>query len=109
MTNRLLVAALGLSLASCGRVADLEPAAGRSLPQKPALASSPLTADELLALSPQAKPKRVDELTVRSGGREPDRFDLPPPDGAAVPSLDEANEPPAASTTGPDNEDEPRR
>jgi len=109
MTNRLLVAALVLSLASCGRVADLEPAAGRSLPQKPALASRPLTANELLAVPPQAKPERVDEITARSSGREPDRFDLPPPDGAAVPSLDEANDAPTASTTGPDNQDEPRQ
>jgi len=39
--------------------------------------------------------------------RKPDRFDLPPPDGAAVPP-EGTGEPATASTTGPDNEDEPR-
>jgi predicted small lipoprotein YifL len=110
MTNRLLlIAALGLALAACGRVGDLEPAAGKSMPQKPALAARALTADDLLALPPRAKPRRVDELTKRGEVREPDRFDLPPPDGTAVPLPVEAGEPATASTTGPDNQDEPRR
>ena len=46
MTNRLLIAALGLSLAACGSVSDLKPQAGKSLPQKPALARKALTAEE---------------------------------------------------------------
>ena len=108
MTNRLVVVASGLSLASCARVADLQPAAGTSLPQKPALASRPLTSEELLALPPQAKPRRVDELGKRGEVRQVDRFDLPPPDGAAVPP-EGGDEPATASTTGPDNQDEPRR
>ena len=108
MTQRLLIAALGLSLAACGSVADLTPQAGKALPQKPALASEPLTAEQLLVLPPVAKPKRIDELSKRGEVRKDDRFDLPPPDGAAVPPPEGADEPATASTTGPDNEDEPR-
>ena len=85
MINRLALALLSLAVASCGSVSDLQPKAGKSLPQKPALASRALTAEELLELPPQADPRRVDELNKRGDVREPDRFDLPPPDGEAVP------------------------
>jgi hypothetical protein len=85
MRKRLTIAALTLTAAACGRVADLEPQAGKSLPQKPALAARALTAEELLVKPPQADPRRVDELTTRGEVRQPDRFDLPPPDGEAVP------------------------
>ena len=108
MTQRLLIAVLGLSLAACGSVSDLKPQAGKALPQKPALAREPLTAEQLLVLPPMAKPKRVDELSKRGEIRQPDRFDLPPPDGAAVPPPEGTGEPAMPSTTGPDNEDEPR-
>ena len=108
MMNRLAVAALSLSLAACGSVADLTPQAGKTLPQKPALAREPLTAEQLLVLPSMAKPKRVDELSKRGEVRQADRFDLPPPDGAAIPSPEGTDEPATASTTGPDNEDEPR-
>jgi hypothetical protein len=108
MTIRRLFFASLLMLAGCGRVADLQPAAGQSLPQKPALASKALTPDELLALPTLAKPRRVDELGKRGEVRRADRFDLPPPDGAALPTAADLDEP-TASTTGPDNEDEPRR
>jgi len=108
MTKRLTILALGLGLAACGRVGDLEPRAGQSLPQKPALASNPLTPDELLALPTLAKPRRVDELNKRGDVRKADRFDLPPADGVAV-SPPPASDEPAASTTGPDNQDVPRR
>ena len=104
MKLRLSIMVLTLALASCGRVSDLEPQAGKSLPQKPAMASRALTAEELLALPPQADPKRVDELGKRGEVREPDRFDLPPPDGEAVPLPLEAEEPSTPSTTGPDKE-----
>ena len=107
--NRLAIAALALALASCGRVGDLEPAAGQSLPQKPALASRQPTAEELLRLPPQADPDRIDELNKRGEVRSVDRFDLPPPDGAAVPPPIGAERPSMPSTTGPDNQDEPRR
>ena len=107
MTNRLLIAALGLSLAACGSVSDLKPQAGKSLPQKPALAREPLTAEQLLVLPPMAKPKRVDELTKRGEVRKADRFDLPPADGGAAPTeTDQTTTAPA--TTGPDNVEEPK-
>ena len=85
MIKRLVLASLTLAITSCGSVSDLQPQAGKSLPQKPALAARALTAEELLDLPPQADPRRVDELNKRGEIREPDRFDLPPPDGEAVP------------------------
>ncbi len=85
MIKRFALATLALAVASCGSVSDLQPQAGKSLPQKPALAARALTAEELLELPPQADPRRVDELSKRGDKREPDRFDLPPPDGRAVP------------------------
>ena len=85
MIKRLVCALLALAVASCGGVSDLQPQAGKSLPQKPALAPRALTAGQLLELPPQADPRRVDELSKRGEVREPDRFDLPPPDGKAVP------------------------
>jgi hypothetical protein len=85
MIKRLALALLTIAVASCGGRSDLQPQAGKSLPQKPALASRALTAEELLELPPQADPRRVDELNKRGEKREPDRFDLPPPDGEAVP------------------------
>lgn len=109
MTNRLAIAALVLALAACGRTAELEPQAGKTLPQKPALASRPLTAEQLLALPPQADPDRVDELNKKGLPRQADRFDLPPPDGAAAPPPAGAEQPSTPSITGPDNEDEPLR
>jgi hypothetical protein len=108
MTNRLFIVALGLGLAACGRVGDLEPRTGQSLPQKPALASKPLTPDELLELPTLAKPRRVDELNKRGDVRKADRFDLPPADGVTVPPAPGSAEP-TASTIGPDNQDEPHR
>ena len=85
MNYRLVVAAMTLALMGCGRVADLEPQAGKTLPPKPALASRTPTADDLLKLPAQADPRRVDELNTRGQVREADRFDLPPPDGEAIP------------------------
>jgi hypothetical protein len=85
MRKRLAIAVLSLGIASCGRVADLEPQAGKTLPQKPALASRALTAEQLLEKPPQADPRRVDELSKRGEVRQADRFDLPPPDGEATP------------------------
>ena len=109
MTGRWIIAmaALALTLAACGSVSDLRPAAGRSLPQKPALAKRALTADELLTAPPYARPTRVDELGKRGEPRKADRFDLPPPDGVAAAEADPG---PASSssTTGPDNAGEPK-
>lgn len=107
MKKLLAMTALAAALAACGSVADLKPRAGQSLPQKPALARKTPTAERLLELPPGARIKRVDELTTRGEVRKADRFDLPPPDGAAVPP-DGTEGSSGASTTGPDNEDEPR-
>ena len=87
MRKRLAIAISTLAIASCGRVGDLQPQAGKTLPQKPALAARALTAEELLDKRPQADPRRVDELNTRGEVRQADRFDLPPPDGEATPPL----------------------
>jgi hypothetical protein len=108
MIRRLAIITLTLAACSCGSVADLQPQAGKSLPQKPALASRPLTAAELLELPPMADPDRVDELNKRGAVREADPFDLPPPDGEAVPLPVASDQPTTPSTSGPDNQ-EPQR
>ena len=99
MTRHIALALSLVALGGCAKVADLEPKAGTSLPQKPALASRPLTAKELLAVPPRANPDRVDELNKRGDRREPDRFDLPPPDGELL------GAPGTPDTTGPDNQE----
>lgn len=78
---------VALMLAGCGRVGDLQPAPGKSLPVKPLLAQRTPTPEELLEVPDIARPKRVDELMRRSEPREPDRFDLPPPTGGDVPTV----------------------
>ena len=105
MTPRWIFVMAALALSACGSVSDLVPAPGKSLPQKPALAARPLTADELLTPPPHARPVRVDELGRRGEPRQADRFDLPPPDGAAA----QPGGPASASTTGPDNAGEPKQ
>ena len=80
----LLLAAIGLG--SCGRVADLKPAPGQSLPVRPAMARTTPTAEDLLTPPPYARPDRIDELMRRSQPRQPDPFDLPPPTGGSAPS-----------------------
>ena len=95
MTKRFRIALLTLALVGCGRTAGLEPQAGKSLPQKPALASKALDAEALLELPPYAAPRRVDELNKKGDVRSADRFDLPPPDGDAA----------APGTVGPDNQE----
>ena len=107
MKRAFLIVGVALGVAGCGQVAPLKPAPGQAMPVKPLLASETPSVSELLALPTQAKPKRVDELLTKSQPREPDRFDLPPPDGAAVPP-EGTDDPATPSTTGPDNEDEPR-
>ena len=97
MTKRFHIALMTLALVGCGRTADLEPQAGKSLPQKPALASAPLDADQLLTLPPQAAPNRVDELNKKGDVRTVDRFDLPPADGDVS----------TPNATGPDNQEVP--
>ena len=71
-----LVAAL--SLAACGKVGDLEPRTGQSLPPKAYGQTSDQSAEALSTPSVQARPGRSDELLRRSERREDDPFDLPP-------------------------------
>src|SRR5215213_4576134 len=95
----LLLATIGLG--SCGRVADLEPAPGKSLPVRPMMARTTPTPEDLLTPPPYARPDRVDELIRRSQPREPDPFDLPPPTGGAAPSLPAGADPePVTNETG---------
>ena len=98
MANRLLPLLLIAALAGCGRVAELEPAPGKSLPVRPLMARSTPDADQLLTPPPYARPDRVDELVKKSEPREADPFDLPPPVGGAAP--------PAPAGTDPEPEDD---
>ena len=94
-----LIATLG-TLASCGRVAPLEPAKGQSLPVKPAMAQKTPDAEDLLTPPTYARPERIDELMTRSQPRRADRFDLPPPSGEAPP-LPETQEENSSEEAGP--------
>lgn len=67
-----------IGLAACGSKTALEPAPGMTLPPTPYGAEAQPTAEELLALEPQAAPDRSVELRTRSEEREDDPFDLPP-------------------------------
>lgn len=103
MTKSFLILGLTtLLLAGCARTAPLKPAPGQSLPVKPLMAKSTPTPEQLLAIPDIARPQRVDELMRRSEPREPDRFDLPPPDGGAAPTIEGEAEPTiAVQSTGP--------
>jgi hypothetical protein len=68
-----------LALAGCGAREPLRPAAGETLPPKPAMAAKAPTVDELLTPPTDARPDRSDELLKRSEERPDDRFNLPPP------------------------------
>jgi len=83
---RICLVGAAVLLGSCGRVADLEPAAGETLPVRPLMARTTPTAEDLLTLPPYAKPDRVDELVKRSEPRPQDPFDLPPPTGGPAPT-----------------------
>lgn len=77
MRTAIALAALAM-LAACGQKSALEPVASNSLPPAPYGAEVQPTADELLALDPEAAPDRSVELRTRSEEREDDPFDLPP-------------------------------
>ena len=85
--RRLLVIAGIVSLAACGRQADLEPAPGHKMPVKPLMARNAPTVDELLTPPTYTRPDRVDELLKKSEPRKADPLDLPPPTGGNAPSL----------------------
>jgi hypothetical protein len=100
--SRALLALALFALAGCGRVAELKPEAGKSLPVKPLLARATPTADELLTPPTNARPDRVDELMKRSEARKADPFDLPPPTGGAAPALPAGTDlTPVTDHTGP--------
>jgi hypothetical protein len=77
-TRALLLLGVGLSLAACGKVGDLEPRTGNSLPPKAYGQTTEQTAEALTTPSVQARPGRTDELLKRSERREDDPFDVPP-------------------------------
>lgn len=89
--------------AGCGKVADLEPAAGKALPVKPMMARTTPTAEDLLTPPTYARPDRIDELLKRSEPRKPDPFDLPPPTGGSAPAAPAGAVPdgPVENETGP--------
>jgi hypothetical protein len=102
--SRILVALAMLGLASCGRVAELKPAAGKSLPVRPLMARTTPTANDLLTLPPYARPDRIDELMKKSEPRQPDPFALPPPTGGPAPTLPAGTEPgPVSNDIGVSN------
>ena len=96
---RLLVVATAALLGGCGRVGDLKPAAGQSLPVKPLMARTTPDASALLTPPPYAKPERIDELMKKSEPRRPDPFDLPPPSGGAAPALPAGSDATTSNTT----------
>ena len=74
----LLIIAIAMTATACGKVGDLEPRTGNSLPPK---ANGQMTAQNAAILSTpsvQARPGRTDELLKRSDRREDDPFDVPP-------------------------------
>ncbi len=107
MTRRLTIILIALGLGACGQTAPLKPLPGQSLPVRPLTARATPGVDDLLALPPQAVPRRVDELLTKNQPRKADRFDLPPADGSAPP-VEGKTTAKAPATTGPDNVEEPR-
>jgi PBP1b-binding outer membrane lipoprotein LpoB len=74
-----LILVAALLLAGCGARELLQPAAGTSMPPKPAMAKTTPTVAELLTPTTQQRPGRSEELLLRSEERPDDHFDLPPP------------------------------
>ncbi len=74
----LLMVLLTVSLAACGKVGDLEPHAGQTMPAKAYGQTEAASAEALTAPSVQARPGRSDELMRRSERRQDDPFDVPP-------------------------------
>ena len=92
---RFALLALLCAAAGCGRVGDLKPAPGHSLPIKPMMARATPDAEALLTPPTYARPDRIDELLKRSEPRRADPFDLAPATGGAAPPR------PAGSTPEP--------
>ena len=98
--KQILSLAAVVLLAGCGRVAELQPRPGHTMPVKPAMARKTPTVTELLTPPTYARPDRVDELVKRSQPRAADPFDLPTPTGGSAPSQ------PAGTAPGPVNTNE---
>jgi hypothetical protein len=67
-----------MGLGACGSAAGLQPPKGQALPVAPYGAKATPTPDQLLTPTPQARPKRSDELLRQSQERRGDDFELPP-------------------------------
>ena len=76
--GKLFIIVLGLCLAGCGKVGDLEPRTGTTLPVKAYGQRGEQSAQALSTPNVQARPGRSDELLKRSERREDDPFDVPP-------------------------------
>lgn len=105
--QRALTLLCASAIAGCGTIEPLEPAPGQALPVRPLMARTTPTAEDLLRLPVMADPDRVDELIRRSEPRRSDPFDLPPPDGGALPEpAPGAEEPSSSEQAGPATPDE---
>jgi hypothetical protein len=90
----LAIFAVAALTSGCGIREPLAPPPGHSLPIASALSTRAATSDELLQVTDDLRPQRVDEPLTRSTRRQADRFALPPPDVAT-----EAPPAPANSST----------
>jgi hypothetical protein len=88
------VVALGCVLAACGKVGNLEPRTGQSLPPKAYGQKEASSSEALTTPSVQARPGRGDELLRRSERRVDDPFDLAPgEEPVPLPDPDAENNP----------------
>jgi len=71
-------AAFTILLAACGKVGDLQPKAGQSMPAKAYGQAEAPGSEELMTPDVQTRPGRSDELMRRSERRRDDPFDLAP-------------------------------
>ena len=69
---------VAMCVAGCGKVGDLEPRTGNSMPPQAYGQTTDQKAKLLTTPSVQARPGRTDELLKRSDRREDDPFDIPP-------------------------------
>jgi type IV pilus biogenesis protein CpaD/CtpE len=78
MQRLILLAFAAAALAGCGSRDDLRPVSAEKTPEKPAMAATTPTTNELLTPPPIAQPQRQDDGLARSQERKDDRFDMPP-------------------------------
>lgn len=72
-----------MALTACGKMGDLEPRAGKTMPPLAYGQNDKQSAERLMEPSSQARPTRSDELVRKSTAREDDPFDFAP--GQPVP------------------------